>query len=76
PYLFIDQMFYDLFDITNVSYYNNELAIYDPSNKIVTTGFVLKKSGVVIDVLGDPTSQSKFMPNGGTIIRKSGIHAG
>ncbi|MBN6187968.1 S-layer homology domain-containing protein [Aneurinibacillus sp. BA2021] len=75
PYLFIDQMFYDLFDIAPVTYFNDELVIYDPGNT-VTTGFVLKKNGVVIDVLGDPTSQSKFMPNGGTIIRKSGIHAG
>ncbi|MFT9848383.1 S-layer homology domain-containing protein [Aneurinibacillus sp. REN35] len=75
PYLFIDRIFYDLFDIAPVTYFNDELVIYDPGNT-VTTGFVLKKNGVMIDVLGDPTSQSKFMPNGGTIIRKSGIHAG
>ncbi|WP_231956072.1 RTX toxin [Aneurinibacillus soli] len=75
PYLFIDRVFYDLFDITNVQSYNDELVMYDPGNT-VTTGFVLKKNGVVIDVLGDPTSHSQFTPKGGTIIRKSGIHAG
>ncbi|WCN37308.1 S-layer homology domain-containing protein [Aneurinibacillus uraniidurans] len=77
PYLFIDRIFYDLFDIAPaVTYFNDELAMYDLGNDVVTTGFVLKKNGVVIDVLGDPTSHSQFMPNGGTIIRKSGIHAG
>ncbi|MNP86829.1 hypothetical protein D3C76_1873080 [compost metagenome] len=43
---------------------------------MVTTGFVLKKNGVTIDVLGDPNGTTQFMPNGGTITRKSGIRAG
>ncbi|MFD0715528.1 Ig-like domain-containing protein [Paenibacillus sp. GCM10027626] len=75
PYLFIDRLFTDLFAITNVTYYNDELKLYDNGNT-VTTGFVLKKDGVTIDVLGDPGSNTQFMPNGGTIIRKSGIRAG
>ncbi len=75
PYLFIDQTFYDLFDMTNVMSFNDELAMYD-QGKTLTTGFVLKKGGVVIDVLGDPNANTQFMPNGGTIIRKSGIRVG
>ncbi|MBD3921389.1 S-layer homology domain-containing protein [Paenibacillus sp. PR3] len=75
PYLFIDQVFYDFFDITNATYYNEELALFNGGTTL-TTGFVLKKNGVIIDVLGDPNATTAFMPNGGTIIRKSGIRAG
>ncbi|WP_244944258.1 hypothetical protein [Paenibacillus polymyxa] len=46
------------------------------TDKNVTTGYVLKKNGVTIDVLGDPDGKTQFMPNNGTIIRKSGIKSG
>ncbi|MNM23307.1 Bacterial Ig-like domain (group 2) [compost metagenome] len=75
PYIFIDSTFPDYFDITNTVYYNDEMDLFQ-SSTMVTTGFVLKKNGVTIDVLGDPNGTTQFMPNGGTIIRKSGIRAG
>ncbi|AWB45549.1 RTX toxin [Paenibacillus sp. CAA11] len=75
PYIFIDSTFYDYFDITPASYYNDEMMLLE-SNTNVTTGYVLKKNGVTIDVLGDPDGKTQFMPYGGTIIRKSGIWSG
>ncbi|WP_068616088.1 S-layer homology domain-containing protein [Paenibacillus tuaregi] len=80
PFIFIDPIFYDFFDLVNVAYYNVELGT-DPrglaqTNTNVTTGYVLKKNGVTMDVLGDPDGKTQFMPNDGTIIRKSGIRTG
>ncbi|WP_249865464.1 S-layer homology domain-containing protein [Paenibacillus konkukensis] len=74
PYIFINAIFYDYFDLTNTSYYNNELNLY--LNDGNTVALVLKKDGQVVDVLGDPNSHERFMPNGGTIIRKRGIYTG
>ncbi|WP_433942999.1 S-layer homology domain-containing protein [Paenibacillus sp. SN-8-1] len=75
PYIFIDSTFYDYFDLINASYYNDELALFQ-SNTNVTTGYILKKNGQIIDVLGNPYGTTQFMPKGGTIIRKSGIRSG
>ncbi|MED5017112.1 S-layer homology domain-containing protein [Paenibacillus chibensis] len=75
PYIFIDTIFYDFFDTINVQYYNEELSLFQTSTN-VTTGYVLKKNGVTIDVLGNPEGKTQFLPNGGTIIRKSGIKTG
>ncbi|MDO7907696.1 S-layer homology domain-containing protein [Paenibacillus sp. JX-17] len=75
PVIYIDSTFYDFFDITNATYYNDEMPLMQ-TNTNVTTGFVLKKNGLTIDVLGDPDGKTQFMPNGGTIIRKSGIRSG
>ncbi|QDY82422.1 RTX toxin [Paenibacillus polymyxa] len=75
PYIYIDSIFYDFFDITPATYYNEELMLLE-TNTNVTTGYVLKKNGVTIDVLGDPDGKTQFMPNNGTIIRKSGIKSG
>ncbi|MEJ3717819.1 S-layer homology domain-containing protein [Paenibacillus polymyxa] len=75
PYIYIDSIFYDFFDIVPVAYYNEEIMLSE-SDKNVTTGYVLKKNGVTIDVLGDPDGKTQFMPNNGTIIRKSGIKSG
>lgn len=75
PYIFIDTIFYDFFDIINAWYYNDELGLFQ-SNTNFTTGYVLKKNGQIIDVLGDPYGTTQFMPNGGTIVRKSGIRSG
>lgn len=74
PYIIIDFIFYDFFDITNGVYYNDEAELYDSTNNVVA--YVLKKNGQIVDVLGDPTSHNQFMPNGGTIIRKSGTWSG
>ncbi|MCS7462161.1 S-layer homology domain-containing protein [Paenibacillus doosanensis] len=74
PYIFINAIFYDYFDLTNTSYYNDELNLY--LNDGNTVALVLKKDGQVVDVLGDPNSHERFMPNGGTIIRKRGIYTG
>ncbi|OXM87612.1 RTX toxin [Paenibacillus rigui] len=75
PYIFIDSIFYDVFDITNISYYNDELDLYNPT-EYNTVALVLKKDGQIIDVLGDPSSHDSFMPTGGTIVRKQGIYTG
>ncbi|PWK14902.1 S-layer homology domain-containing protein [Tumebacillus permanentifrigoris] len=75
PYIFIDSIFYDAFDITNITYYNDELSLYNPQS-FNTVALVLKKNGQVVDVLGDPNSHNQFLPNGGTIIRKQGIFTG
>ncbi|UNL84831.1 Ig-like domain-containing protein [Priestia koreensis] len=78
-YIFINNIFYDYFDLTNASYYNDEINGY---NNLIC-GFVLKDaSGKVVDTLGSttnrfPDQQTKsIFENGGTITRKSGIHAG
>nr|WP_236587738.1 S-layer homology domain-containing protein [Tumebacillus amylolyticus] len=75
PYILIDSIFYDFFDIINAWYYNDEVDAYNP-NTFNFTGLVLKQGTRVVDVLGDPNSHNQFMPNGGTIIRKSGIRTG
>lgn len=75
PYIMINYTFYDFFDLTPAMYYNTELQMYDPANYDVVA-LVLKKNGQIIDVLGDPSSTQKFMPSGGTIIRKQGIYSG
>ncbi|MFC3802213.1 Ig-like domain-containing protein [Cohnella sp. GCM10012308] len=78
PFIFIDSIFYDAMDVMNIWYYNDELDLYNP-NSFSVTALVLKNgSGKVIDVLGDPTvtTDIKFMPNGGTIIRKPQTYGG
>ncbi|WP_068776573.1 S-layer homology domain-containing protein [Paenibacillus sp. FJAT-26967] len=75
PYIFIDTIFYDAMDLTNITYFNDELSIYNPS-EFNTVALVLKRNGQVVDVLGDPNSTAQFMPSGGTLVRKSGIYTG
>ncbi|MVP00646.1 S-layer homology domain-containing protein [Paenibacillus lutrae] len=75
PYIFIDTIFYDAFDLTKITYYNDELSMYNPS-EFNTVALVLKRNGQVVDVLGDPNSTAQFMPSGGTLVRKSGIYTG
>lgn len=75
PYIFIDNIFYDAFDIMNIWYYNDELSLYDPTQFDVVA-IVLKKNGQIVDMLGNPTSTQKFLPSGGTIVRKPGIYTG
>ncbi len=72
----INSTFYTYMDdIERVPYFNNDSMIYSP-NDYNLTGIVLKRGNVVLDVLGDPTSQNQLLPNGGTILRKSGIGYG
>ncbi|MEK4882210.1 MULTISPECIES: S-layer homology domain-containing protein [Paenibacillus] len=75
PYMFIDSTFGDAFDLMNISYYNDELSLYNPKTYNITA-LVLKKNGQIVDVLGDPTSTQQFLSTGGTIVRKSGIYTG
>jgi len=75
PFIFIGNIFYDAFDITNITYFNDELPLYNPTEYNVVA-VVLKRNGQVVDVLGDPSSTAQFMPNGGTLVRKSGIYTG
>ncbi|MEW4372263.1 S-layer homology domain-containing protein [Paenibacillus kandeliae] len=74
-YIVINSTFYDFFDITAASYYNDEVMIYSPADYNLT-GVVLKRGNTVLDVIGDPTSQNQILPNGGTILRKDGIGYG
>ncbi|MET3291754.1 UNVERIFIED_CONTAM: hypothetical protein ABID98_004324 [Brevibacillus sp. OAP136] len=75
PYIFINSIFYDFFDVMPATYFNDEVDLYGVSD-YVTTSIVLKKDGRIVDVLGDLDSNEMFMPDGGTIIRKRGIYTG
>ncbi|MGZ4113391.1 MAG: Ig-like domain-containing protein, partial [Tumebacillaceae bacterium] len=76
PYVFINAIFYDYFDVSTATYYNNDdLFLYSP-NDFNTVALVLKKNNQIVDVIGDPTSHNQFLPNGGTFLRKSGIYTG
>ncbi|WP_339849103.1 S-layer homology domain-containing protein [Paenibacillus sp. FSL W7-1088] len=75
PFIYINYIFYDFFDITSATYYNDELELYNP-NEYNVVALVLKKDGRIVDVLGDPSSHDQFMPAGGTFIRKRGIYTG
>lgn len=75
PYIFINYTFYDFFDITSASYFNDEIQMFNPTEYNVVA-FVLKKDGRIVDVLGDPTSHDQLLSNGGTIVRKSGVFTG
>ncbi|WP_405081279.1 Ig-like domain-containing protein [Paenibacillus chitinolyticus] len=76
PYIFIDSIFYEFFDKTTATYYNEDgIRFYNPS-EWNTVALVLKKDGQIVDVLGDPSSTAQFLPNGGTLVRKSGIFTG
>ncbi|MCK6077999.1 S-layer homology domain-containing protein [Paenibacillus silvae] len=75
PYIYINYTFYDFFDVTSASYYNDEIQLYNPTEYSIVA-LVLKKDGRIVDMLGDPTSHDQFLSNGGTIIRKRGIFTG
>lgn len=74
-YIIIDPIFYDFFDITPATYYNEEVHM---SYQGYVTAFVLKKDGQIVDVLGnpDPNNRSPILAQTGTIVRKSGIYTG
>ena len=76
PYIVINAEFYDFFDVSAASYFNEE-AILNATG-VRTYAVVLEKDGKIIDVIGNPNSSTyeSILPDGGTIIRKSGIHAG
>lgn len=75
-YHIIDRIFYDLFDITNIWYYNDETILSEQN--YVPYAFVLKKDGQVVDIIGntDPIAHTPIFTNGGTIVRKQGIVTG
>ncbi|QAA34483.1 hypothetical protein [Clostridium manihotivorum] len=70
----INTNFYDLFDISNATYYNEELNIFGAT----TNAIVLKKSGQIVDVLGDPNfvGSKPIVADGNTVVRKKGIIGG
>ncbi|WP_167577950.1 S-layer homology domain-containing protein [Ammoniphilus sp. YIM 78166] len=72
----IDSTFYDLFDVSNAWYYNNETTLSQPT--LVPYALVLKKNGHVLDIIGntDPVAHKPIFANGGTIVRKQGITTG
>ena len=74
PYIIVDWIFYDFFDITNSPYYNAEtqLSFNEKWNPITVTALVLKRNGEVVDVLGDPNSVKPILPEDKdeTVIRK------
>lgn len=71
----IDTAWYDFFDLTNAVYYNLEEKLA-PEWGFIVSGIALKKDGVVVDVVGDISSNgaltSPLFPSGGTMVRKSG----
>ncbi|OPH59633.1 hypothetical protein BC351_19315 [Paenibacillus ferrarius] len=77
PYIMIDTIFYDAFVLLDITYFNDDMRMYDPST-YVTTALLLKKNGQVIDVLGTPnaTSATSILPGGGILTRKSGTKGG
>ncbi|WP_217560818.1 S-layer homology domain-containing protein [Paenibacillus sp. GbtcB18] len=76
PYIFIDSTFYTFFDKTMATYFNDDgIRFYNPL-ELNTVALVLKKDGQVVDVLGDPSSTAQFLPDGGTLVRKSGVSTG
>lgn len=75
-YNVIDSMFYDLFDVANAWYYNDDTTL--SQRFVVPYAFVLKKDGQVLDIIGniDPEARTPIFTNGGTIVRKQGIVTG
>ncbi|MFD1884817.1 S-layer homology domain-containing protein [Paenibacillus wenxiniae] len=74
-YIVLNSNFYDFFDITSASYYNDEVMFASTADYNIT-GIVLKRGNTVLDVLGDPNSKNPILSNGGTILRKDGIGYG
>ncbi|WEG13455.1 Ig-like domain-containing protein [Pullulanibacillus sp. KACC 23026] len=74
PYIVIDSIFYDFFDVTPAQYYNVDDMIYDPNNYTLNA-IVLKRNGVIVDVLGNPNSNGpdQFLPDGGTLVRNPNL---
>ncbi|WP_338541734.1 S-layer homology domain-containing protein [Paenibacillus tundrae] len=78
PGVYVNETYYDFMDETHFGYVNDFLYLYNPinPNEYNVVALVLKKDGRVVDVLGDPDSHDRFMPAGGTIVRKGGIYTG
>ncbi|MGR6542018.1 S-layer homology domain-containing protein [Paenibacillus tundrae] len=78
PGVYVNETYYDFMDETHFGYINDFLSLYNPinPNEYNVVALVLKKDGRVVDVLGDPDSHDRFMPAGGTIVRKGGIYTG
>ncbi len=76
PYIILNSTFYDFFDLTTAPYYNEEA--HFSLDGYVLNALVLKKNGVIVDVLGDPsaTVAKPILPSGGTLVRKSGTPFG
>ncbi|WP_201007261.1 Ig-like domain-containing protein [Paenibacillus glycanilyticus] len=74
PFIFIDRTFYDFFDVTHATYYNDEVIINDPDK--ILKAIVLKRGTQSIDVLGDPTETGPggLLASGKTLVRKSGVN--
>lgn len=74
-YHIINSTFYDFFDLVNAYYYNDEGVI--ESSTWTPYALVLKKNGVVIDMVGDSSNpNTAILPSGGTMIRKSYVQGG
>ncbi|WP_338553168.1 Ig-like domain-containing protein [Paenibacillus sp. KS-LC4] len=73
--IIIDPAWYDFFDLTNAVYYNLEEKLA-PEWGFIVSGIAIKKNSVVVDVVGDISSNgaltSTLFPSGGTMVRKSG----
>lgn len=79
--MIINHTFYDFFDITSATYYNDELDMLgDNKTPYVIMAFELLKDGQVIDTIGDknwrPGSGAPGLPDNGTLIRKQGVATG
>ncbi|MET3274410.1 UNVERIFIED_CONTAM: methionine-rich copper-binding protein CopC, partial [Paenibacillus phyllosphaerae] len=76
PYIVLNSNFYDFFDITNAAYFNEEA--YFELSGYTLNALVLKKDGVIVDVVGDPTAttQKGILTSGGTLVRKKNTMKG
>ncbi|MGG4412125.1 Ig-like domain-containing protein [Niallia taxi] len=76
PFLIIDSIFYEYFDIVpNVMYYNEE-ATLDRGTNIVNALQIIAPNGTVVDTLGDPTSSTPIVTGSVTMVRNTDIKDG
>lgn len=74
-YIIINSTFYDFFDITNAYYYNEEAFFSSGDVTPDVVAVVLRKNGVIVDVLGDPAGPSPLLSEPGAIARNSNFAA-
>ena len=76
PFLIIDSIFYEYFDIVpNVMYYNEE-ATLDRGTNIVNALQIIAPNGTVVDTLGDPASSTPIVTGSVTMVRNTDIKDG
>lgn len=78
-YVVIDNRFESFMEISHAAYFNDSIILAPSSNFNsipVVTAIVLKKNGVVIDKVGDPSGSTPLLTAGHSMRRKSGTSHG